>query len=134
VRTESNSLAPSPAGMIRQAWRSLPEVDSDPTKSFRPWAQAVWARSGALAIGSSIATLQSRSSPTSSPTTSNASRVFSVKRGPLPPLNHRHIAAIYGFEERDGVTALVMELIEVRTSLSALPAVRSHSTKRCRAK
>jgi len=30
----------------------------------------------------------------------------------LASLNHPHIAGIYGFEESDGVSALVMELVE----------------------
>ena len=30
----------------------------------------------------------------------------------LASLNHRHIAAIYGFEEANGVQALTLELIE----------------------
>ena len=30
----------------------------------------------------------------------------------LASLNHPHIAAIYGFEETGGITALVMELVE----------------------
>ena len=30
----------------------------------------------------------------------------------LASLNHPHIAAIYGFEEGDGVQALVMELVD----------------------
>ena len=30
----------------------------------------------------------------------------------LASLNHPHIGAIYGLEEADGVTALVMELVE----------------------
>ena len=30
----------------------------------------------------------------------------------ISSLNHPHIAAIYGFEEADGVKALVMELVE----------------------
>ena len=33
----------------------------------------------------------------------------------LASLNHPHIAAIYGFEESDGVGALVLELVEGET-------------------
>src|SRR5689334_24114046 len=33
----------------------------------------------------------------------------------LAALNHPHIAAIYGFEESDGLTALVLELVEGAT-------------------
>ena len=33
----------------------------------------------------------------------------------LASLNHPHIAAIYGLEEADGVTALVLELVEGET-------------------
>ena len=34
----------------------------------------------------------------------------------LASLNHLHIAGIFGLEERDGVRALVLELVEVRRS------------------
>ena len=37
----------------------------------------------------------------------------------LAALNHPNIAPIYGFEESDGVTALVMELVDGETSPSA---------------
>jgi serine/threonine protein kinase len=37
---------------------------------------------------------------------------FSPKPKSSPPLNHPHIAAIYGLEDDGGATALVMELVE----------------------
>lgn len=37
---------------------------------------------------------------------------FTREAKTLASLNHPHIAAIYGFEESDGITALVMELVE----------------------
>ena len=38
----------------------------------------------------------------------------------LAALNHPNIAAIYGLEKSDGITALVMELVEARTSRRSL--------------
>src|SRR5512134_2562541 len=40
----------------------------------------------------------------------------------LAALNHPHIAAIYGFEELDGVRGLVMELVEGPTLAERLAA------------
>ena len=37
---------------------------------------------------------------------------FTREAKTLASLNHPHIAAIYGLEESDGITALVMELVE----------------------
>ena len=37
---------------------------------------------------------------------------FTREAKTLAALNHPHIAAIYGLEARDGLTALVMELVE----------------------
>ena len=53
----------------------------------------------------------------------------------LASLNHPHIAGIYGLEESDGVTALVMELVEGEDLVAADRARRrSRSTKRCRSR
>ena len=49
----------------------------------------------------------------------------------LAALNHPNIAAIYGLEERDGATALVLELVEDRRWPTASLRVRSLSTRRC---
>jgi hypothetical protein len=38
----------------------------------------------------------------------------------LAALNHPHVAAIYGFEERDGLYALILELVDGRTLASCL--------------
>ena len=43
------------------------------------------------------------------------SRDFSAKRKTLASLNHPNIAAIYGWKNAAGVTALVMELVEGET-------------------
>ena len=48
----------------------------------------------------------------------------------LATLNHPHIGAIYGLEEADGVTALVLELVEGRHSPIAWRAGRCRSPRR----
>ena len=51
----------------------------------------------------------------------------------LASLNHPNIAAIYGFEEADGVLALVLELVEGPTLADRIAAgARCRSTRRCR--
>ena len=52
----------------------------------------------------------------------------------LASLNHPHIAAIYGLENADGVKALVMELVEGKTSPSGSRTVRFRSTRRFRSR
>ena len=59
---------------------------------------------------------------------------FSARRICSPSLNHPHIAAIYGLEESDGITALVMELVEGQTSPIASQRGRSRSTRRSRSR
>ena len=43
----------------------------------------------------------------------------------LAALNHPHIGAIYGFEEADGIHALVLELVEGETLAERLQSVES---------
>ena len=52
----------------------------------------------------------------------------------LASLNHPHIAAIYGFEEANGVKALVMELVEGATLADRIAQGPSPSTRRCRSR
>ena len=47
----------------------------------------------------------------------------------LAGLNHPHIAHIHGFEEANGVAAIVMETVEGQISLHASHAVRCHWMK-----
>ena len=47
----------------------------------------------------------------------------------LAALNHPHIATIYGFEDADGVRALVLELVEGETLADRLAAGRSRWTE-----
>ena len=48
----------------------------------------------------------------------------------LATLNHPHIGAIYGLEEADGVSALVLELVEGRRWPIASSAARCRSRRR----
>jgi serine/threonine protein kinase len=52
----------------------------------------------------------------------------------LAALNHRHIGAIYGFEEADGIRALVLELIDARRWRSGWPKDRCRPAKRWRSR
>ena len=84
-------------------------------KSSRHSAPAAWARSIARATRSSVATSRSRSSPT--PSSADPDRVARFQREAqlLATLNHPNIAAIYGLDETDGKTAIVLELVEGET-------------------
>ena len=104
-----------------------------PLRDRRPSsAQAAWARSIARATRSSIATSRSRSCPSRSRPIADRLARFEREAQVLASLNHPNIAAIYGLEETDGITALVMELVEGE-DLSAADRTRrrSRSTKRC---
>ena len=62
-----------------------------------------------------------------------ALRASSARRRCSPSLNHPHIAQIYGFEERGGTRALVMELVDGDTLARPHRArADSRSTRRCR--
>ena len=50
----------------------------------------------------------------------------------LASLNHSNIAAIYGLERSDGVTALVMEMVEGPTLADRIAQGRFPLTRRCR--
>ena len=52
----------------------------------------------------------------------------------LASLNHPNIAAIHGFEESDGIQALVLELVEGPTLADRLAQGRSRSTRRSRSR
>lgn len=49
----------------------------------------------------------------------------------LASLNHPHIASIYGFEDSDGVHALVLELVESQTLAERIGKGNPPSTKPC---
>ena len=69
---------------------------------------------------------------------------FTREAKTLAALNHPHIAAIYGLEARDGLTALVMELVEGEDLSAADRRLRAQalrrgrpecrSTRRCRSR
>ena len=52
----------------------------------------------------------------------------------LASLNHPNIAAIYGFEESDGVRALVLELVEGSTLADRIAKGRTRSMRPCRSR
>ena len=82
------------------------------SRSSMPLAPVVWARSIAPAIRSSTVMWRSRSCPT--PLTSDPERLARFRREAqmLAAVNHPNIAHIHGFEDGDGVHALVMELVD----------------------
>jgi serine/threonine protein kinase len=63
--------------------------------------------------------------------TSDSERLVRFEREArmLAALNHPNIVAIYGFEELDGVRALVLELVEGRRWPTGWPRARSRSLK-----
>ena len=54
---------------------------------------------------------------------------FSREARMLAALNHPNIAAIHGFEEADGITALVLELVEGPTLAERIEQVTSHKSQ-----
>jgi serine/threonine protein kinase len=52
----------------------------------------------------------------------------------LASLNHPNIAAIYGFEQADGLRALALEMVEGPTLAIESPRGPCHSTRRCRSR
>jgi serine/threonine protein kinase len=52
----------------------------------------------------------------------------------LAALNHPHIAAIYGLDEREGVRFLVLELVEGESLEARSPRRRCPSPRRCRSR
>ena len=77
--------------------------------------QAAWVTCSVPATPNWDATSRSRSCSPPLPTTPNASRASSVRRGCWPTLDHPHIGTIYGVEESDGTRALVLALVEGET-------------------
>ena len=55
---------------------------------------------------------------------------FAREARTLATLNHPHIGAIYGLEEADGVSALVLELVEGPTLADRSSAARCRSRRR----
>jgi serine/threonine protein kinase len=83
-----------------------------PIEFCRSSAKAEWAKSTWRGTGGSIATSPSRSCPRR--VAADAERVarFHREAKTLASLNHPNIGGIHGIEETNGVTALVMELVE----------------------
>jgi serine/threonine protein kinase len=66
----------------------------------------------------------------------DAERIARFKREAqvLASLNHPNIGAIYGFEDGDGVHALVLELVDAQPWPTASRRDRCRSTRRCRSR
>ena len=99
-------------GLAEPATRLEPGLSSVLTSWCRRSAAAGWARSIARATRSSIATWRSRFCRRCSASDPDRVVRFQREARTLAALNHPNIAAIYGLEERDGATALVLELVE----------------------
>ena len=104
----AGALASSPVG------KAMVGRQLGPTASSRRSAPAAWARSIARAIVSSGATWRSRSCRAFHRDPERRAR-FAREARLLATLNHPNIGAIYGLEEADGITALVLELVEGQT-------------------
>ena len=87
-------------------------VESGPTSSKRGSARAEWATSIARATATCSREVALKILP--EPFALDPDRLARFRREAqvLAALNHPNIASIYGFEESDGVQALVLELVE----------------------
>ena len=86
-----------------------------PTKSSQPSARAAWAKSTERATRGSSARSPSRCCPRRSHTIPNGLPGFQREAELVATLNHANIAAIYGLEKTDSITAIVLELVEGET-------------------
>src|SRR5829696_446125 len=97
-------------------------TDIGPIASSTSWAKAAWAR----CTKARDARLQRHVAIKILPAVfaADGDRVSRFQREAhvLASLNHPHIAQIYGVEERSGVLALVMELVDGRTLADMLAA------------
>ena len=82
------------------------------TRSSPPSGPAAWVRSTARTTRSLVATWRSRSFHRRSLADPERVARFQREARTLASLNHPSIGGIYGLEEADGITALVMELVE----------------------
>ena len=92
--------------------RRCETVSSARTRSSRRSAPAAWARSIARATRKLGRDVAIKILPSHSPPIPSDVARFAREARLLATLNHPHIGTIYGLEESDGVTALVLELVE----------------------
>jgi serine/threonine protein kinase len=67
-----------------------------------------------------------------SPATPNGWRASIARRRRSPPLNHPHIAQIYGFEQTADGSALVMELVDGEDLAQRIPTPWKNTPATCR--
>lgn len=97
------------------AWHSLPALASDRTRFAPSSAWAAWVRSTALATRTLNRDVAIKVLPSAFVNDAHRCARFEREARILATLTHPNIAAVFGFEQRDGVHALILVLIEGQT-------------------